>query len=169
MFILPPFFFSRDDWKSKRAFLLVSNPTSLIVRKTRENSHEKVPHGLYIHSFLCHHLSFYGNPAQYSWASLMVLVVKNPPANAGDITDAGLIPGLGKSPEGGHGNPFQDSCRENPMDRGAWWATVHEVAKSWTWLKQLSKPTPVCLSGKSHGQRSLVGYSPRGCKELDTA
>ena len=50
---------------------------------------------------------------------LVALVVKNPPANAGDIRDAGLIPGSGRSPGGGHGNPLQHSCLENPMDRGA--------------------------------------------------
>ena len=71
-------------------------------------------------------------PAQ---ASQVVLVVKNPPANAGDGTDVGLIPGLGTSPGGGHGNPLQYSCLENPMDRGAWGATVHGVTKSWTQLK----------------------------------
>ena len=64
--------------------------------------------------------------------SQMVLVVKNLPANAGDIRDAGLTPGLGKSPGGGRGNPLQYSCLENPMDRGAWWATVHRVGKTWT-------------------------------------
>ena len=63
-------------------------------------------------------------------ASQVVLVLKNPPANAGDIRDAGLIPGLRRSLGGGHGNPLQYSCLENPMDRGAWWATVHGVAKS---------------------------------------
>ena len=57
------------------------------------------------------------------------LVVKNPPANAGDIRDVGLIPGLGRFPGGEHGNPLQYFCLENPMDRGAWWATVHRVAK----------------------------------------
>ena len=60
------------------------------------------------------------------------LVVKNPPANAGDMRDMGLIPGLGRSPGGEHGNPLQYSCLENPMDRGAWLATVHWVAKSQT-------------------------------------
>jgi len=65
----------------------------------------------------------------------VVLVVKNPPANARDVKDADLIPGLGRSPEGGHGRPLQDSCLENSMDKGAWWATVHRVAKSWTQLK----------------------------------
>ena len=54
---------------------------------------------------------------------------QNPPANAGDIRDTGLIPGWGRSPGGGYGNPLQYSCLENPMDRGAWWATVHRVAK----------------------------------------
>ena len=58
--------------------------------------------------------------------------VKNLPANAGDVRDMGWIPGLGRSPGGGHGNPLQDSCLENPMDRGAWQATVHRVAKSQT-------------------------------------
>ena len=60
----------------------------------------------------------------------MVLVVKNPPANAGDLRDMGMSPGSGRSPAGGHGNPLQYSCLENPTDRGAWWATVHGVAKS---------------------------------------
>ena len=61
-------------------------------------------------------------------------MLKNPPANAGDIRDAGLTPGLGRSSGGGHSNPLQYSCLENPMDRGAWWATVHRVAKSRTRL-----------------------------------
>ena len=71
-------------------------------------------------------------------ASQRLLVVKNLPANTGDIRDMGLIPGLGRSPGGGHGNPLQDSCLENPMDRGAWWATVYGGAKSQTRLKRLS-------------------------------
>ena len=70
-------------------------------------------------------------------ASQMALVVKNPSANAEDIEDVGSIPESGRSPGGGHGNPLQYSCRENPMDRGAWWATVHRVAQSWTRLKRL--------------------------------
>ena len=61
--------------------------------------------------------------------SQVVLVVKNLPANAADIRDADLIPGLGRSPGRGHGNPFQYSGLENPMDRGAWWATVHRFEK----------------------------------------
>ena len=66
------------------------------------------------------------------WSSQVALVVKNLPANAGDIRDADLIPGSGRSPGGGNGNPFQYPCLE-----------------------------------KSHGQRSLAGYNPWGCKELD--
>ena len=65
-------------------------------------------------------------------------MVKKPLAKAGDIRDVGLIPGSGRSPEGGHGNLLQYSCPENPMDREAWQATVHRVTKSQTGLKQLS-------------------------------
>ena len=57
--------------------------------------------------------------------SQLVLVVKNLPANSGDIRDVGLIHGLGRSPGGGHGNPFQYSCLENPMDRGGWQVMVY--------------------------------------------
>ena len=56
----------------------------------------------------------------YNWASQVVLVVKNRPAKAGDLGDTGLIPGSGKSPGGGHGNPLQYACLENPKDREAW-------------------------------------------------
>ena len=56
-------------------------------------------------------------------------------SSARDVRDTGLIPGLGRSPGGGCGNPLQYSCLENPMDRGAWWATVHGVTKSKTRLK----------------------------------
>ena len=56
------------------------------------------------------------------WASKVALVVKNIPANAGNIRDVGLIPGSGRSPGGGHGNPLQYSCLENPIDRGSWQA-----------------------------------------------
>ena len=68
-----------------------------------------------------------------AWASQVALVVKNLPANAGDIRDVGLIPGQGRCPGGDHGSPLRYSCLENP-----------------------------------HGQRSLAGYSPWGCKDLDT-
>ena len=62
----------------------------------------------------------------------MALEVKNPPANSGDIRDLGSIPGLGRSPEEGHGNPLQYSCLENPVDREAWWAMVHRVTQNRT-------------------------------------
>ena len=65
----------------------------------------------------------------------MALVVKNLPANVGDIGDTDSIPGLGRFPGGGNGNILQYSCLENAMDRGAWWATVHRLAKNWTRLK----------------------------------
>jgi len=68
----------------------------------------------------------------------VVLLVKNVPAKVGDVRGVGGIPGSGRSPEGGHGNPLQYSCLNNPMDRGAWWATVHKITKHWTQLKRLS-------------------------------
>ena len=67
---------------------------------------------------------------------LVALVVKNLPANAGDMRNTGSIPESGRSPGGGHGNPLWCSCPENPRDKGAWWATVHGVVKSRTQLKQ---------------------------------
>ena len=57
-------------------------------------------------------------------------MVKNPSANAGDVGDVGSLPGSGRSPGGGHGNPLQYSCLENAMNRGAWWTTIHVVAES---------------------------------------
>ena len=78
----------------------------------------------------------------YPWSrvgiSQVVPVVKNSLANAGDIRDLGSIPGSGRSPGEGHGNPLQYSCLENPRDRGVQRATVHMVTKSWTLLKWLS-------------------------------
>ena len=68
------------------------------------------------------------------WASHMLLVGKNPLASVGDARDPGLIPGFGRSPGEGTGNPLQYSSLENPMDRGAWQARVSGVAKSWTQL-----------------------------------
>ena len=64
-------------------------------------------------------------------ASQVALVIKDPPANAGDL---GSIPGSERTPGGGDGNPLQYSCLGNPMNRGAWWATVYGVTKSWTRL-----------------------------------
>ena len=74
-----------------------------------------------------------------------MLVVKNPPANAGDVRDIGFIPRLGKSPGVGSGNPLQYSCLKNPMDREAWQTIVHGVAKSrtqlsdWEWAHKISE------------------------------
>ena len=68
----------------------------------------------------------------------VVLMIKNLPANAGDVRNSGSIPGSGRSPGGGHGNPLQYSCLENPMDRAAWRVMVHRVTKSQTRLKQFS-------------------------------
>ena len=116
----------------------------------------------------------HGNPIQYSWlenpygqrslvgyslwgrtesdtpewlsTAQVAVVVKNPPASAGDIRDLGSIPGLGRSPRGENGNLLQFSCLENYMDKGAWRATVHGVAKSRTQLKQLSTHALHCYS-----------------------
>ena len=68
----------------------------------------------------------------------VALVVKHPPAYSGELRDTTSFSGTGRSPRGGHSNPLQYSCLENPMDRGGWRAAVHRVAKSWTRLKRLS-------------------------------
>ena len=81
-----------------------------------------------------------------SRASLVALVVKNTPSNAGDLRDVGSIPRLERSLGEGNGNAHQYSCLENPMDRGAWWATVPGVKKSWTPLKWMSTHTHACSS-----------------------
>jgi len=80
-------------------------------------------------------------PREKLGASQVGLVVKDLPANGGDVRGGGSISGLGRSPGGEHGNPLQYYCLENPMDRGAWWATVHAVTKSRTRLKQLKTHT----------------------------
>ena len=69
------------------------------------------------------------------WASLVAQRLKHLPCNVGDL---GSIPGSGRSPGEGNGNPLQDSCLENPMDGGVWWATVHGVTKSWTRLSDFT-------------------------------
>ena len=76
------------------------------------------------------------------------LVVKITPARAGDVRDVGSIPGSGRSPGGGHGNPLQYCCLKNPMDRGPWWATVHRVTQSQTRLSmQACMPANMYLGG----------------------
>ena len=78
---------------------------------------------------------FLANAISKEGASLVTQVVKHLPSNVGNL---GSIPGSRRSPGGGNGNPLQYSCLENPMDRGAWWATVHGVAKSWTQLSDFA-------------------------------
>ena len=80
--------------------------------------------------------------ARFLWqagSSHVALAVKNLPSNAGDLRDMGSVPGWRRSPGGGHGNSPQYCCLEDLMDRGAWWATVHRVAKSWTRLERFSR------------------------------
>ena len=117
-----------------------------------------------------------------------MLVVKNLPANAGDLRDVGLLPGLERSPGGGHGNPLQYSCLENPMNGGAWRATVHMVTKSQTRLKQLdmhacthtcevlprveSEPENVASGWLDAGcfsaaKSCLTVYDPMDCSPMD--
>ena len=100
-------------------------------------------------------------------ASQAALVVKNSPANAGDITDTGLILGLGGSPGGGHSNPLQYSCLKNIMDRGTWGGTVHRVAKSQTRLKQLKDYRcciPTIISWNQDSQESTKGQIHKSSK-----
>ena len=82
--------------------------------------------------------TLYGIDTVLFGAFQVALVVKNLPDNAGDLRNAGSIPGSGRSLGGGNGNPLQYSCLENPMDRGAWWVTVDGVANSWTQLSMNS-------------------------------
>ena len=101
----------------------------------------------------------------YSRVSQVALVVKNLPANAGDVKGTGSIPGSERFPGGGNGSPPQYSCVENPMDRGAWWATIHRVTKSRTRLKQLSMYMSQSRWLKSHCSSSRfidlrTSYSP---------
>ena len=106
-------------------------------------------------------------------ASQVALVVKNLPANAGvrDVRDEVSIPGSGRFLGGGHGNPLQYFCLENPMGRGNWWAIVHRVAKSWTQLSmntrgeqgkpQLTRDLSSWHLGKARpGQRTIKLNAP---------
>ena len=88
------------------------------------------------------------------------LAVKNSPANAGEGRDVCSIPGSGRSPGGGHGNPLQCSCLETPVDRGAWWATVHGVAKSRTRLKRLSTHARHIQHAAAAAAKSLQDLKP---------
>ena len=88
----------------------------------------------------------------YIWVSQAALVVKNLPANAGDERERDSIPGSWRSPGGGQGNPHQYSCLENPMDRGAWRATVHGVSKSRTWLSAKHSTTHTHFAFLAHSE-----------------
>ena len=100
-------------------------------------------HWFCILPFSLTHLGYLCKSEIYKFFSLIFMTkffpggsaVKESAYSAGDM---GLIPVLGRAPKGGNGNPLRYSCLENPMDRGAWWAKVHRVTKSWTRLKQLS-------------------------------
>ena len=89
--------------------------------------------------------------------SQIVLAEKNPPANAGNVRDMGSIPGLGRCPGGGHGNPLQYSCLENPMEKGAWQDTVHRVTKSRTRLKRFSSSSSSSII--AHQAPLSMGFS----------
>ena len=91
----------------------------------------------------------------------MVTVVKNLPANARDLRDAGSVPGLWRYPGGGDGNPLQYSCLENPIDRRAWWATVHRIEKSWEQPKQLSMHTHSVYMSTLLSQESIHSICSR--------
>ena len=104
----------------------LENSTDVSVRKYRK---KKKPQLIYLS---IPKTFFITPPKAQPWASQAAQCKE--PANVGDIRDARLIPGLGRYPGGGHGNPLQYSWIENPMDRGAWLAAVHGVAKSWTRL-----------------------------------
>ena len=93
------------------------------------------------------------------WASQVALVVKNSTANAGDIRDVGSIPGSGRSPRGGHGNPPQYSCLESLMDREVWRATVRKVVKSQTpWGNIVCMP--ILLSSNTSVEDSFLYTGP---------
>ena len=77
-------------------------------------------------------IRYHNNSLLNNWASQVAIVIKNPPANVGDARDVGLSPGLERSPGEGNGYPLQYSCLDNPMHRGAWWATVHGATNGWT-------------------------------------
>ena len=84
-----------------------------------------------------------------SLASHEALVVKNSPSNVEDVRDTSSVPGWGRSPGEGHGNPLQYSCLKHSMDRGSWWTVVHRVSKSQTWLSDLA-PTHTTVLHRVH-------------------
>ena len=99
-------------------------------------------------------------------ASPVVLVVKNPPVNAGDIRDTDSIPGSERPPRRGHSNPLKYSCLGNPTDRGAWWSTVYRVAQSQTLLKRLNSAA-TCSRGLTPSCCSVAQLRPALCNPMD--
>ena len=91
------------------------------------------------------------------WASQVALVAENPPNNAGNTRDVGLITGSGRSPEVGNGNPLQYSCLRNFMDRGAWWVTVHGESESCSVVSDSLRPRGLYSPWNSPGQNTGVG------------
>ena len=87
-------------------------------------------------------------------------MVKNPPANAGEVRDEGSIPGSGRSPGEGNGNPLQYSCLENPMDRGAWRATVHKVSRVGHNLVTKPPPPPHITKTPEYPNHLSMTYLP---------
>ena len=94
-------------------------------------------------------LKWLSSSSSSRWVSQVALEVKTPLASAGDLRDMGSIPRLRRSRGGGHGKPLHYSSLDNPMNRGAWRATVHTVAKSWIWLKRLSTNASTGEDGKN--------------------
>ena len=94
-------------------------------------------------------------------------MLKNLPASAEDLRDKGLIPGSGRSPGGGHGNPLQHSCRENPTDRGAWRATVREVAESD--MTEVTEPTCIHVQLGSTNTLYIASMFPEAAADWERA
>ena len=103
-------------------------------------------------------LTIANNTELYIWVAL---VVKNQPANAGDVREAGSIPGWGRSPGGGNGNPLLYSCLENPIDRGVWLATVQSVRNSQTQLKRPSTQDSRSFSFHYKGKKCVTTHGDR--------
>ena len=101
------------------------------------------------------------SPVSLPGVAQVALVVKNAPASEGDMR-RGLIPGSGRSPGGGQGNPFQYSCLENSHRHKTWWAVVYNVAKSWTWLSDLAHMhAPLLSSTKNSSISTLTCWEMR--------
>ena len=166
-------------WAPMREYilsLLLQNPTEEIEKEAQASAGKAVdPGGIsgWVYCFSSWVYCIYSST--WGWAPQVALVVKNPPAKAGDTRNVSLIPGLGRSPWGAHGNPLQYSWLESSMDRGAWWGTVYGATKSWTQLKQLSmhacttwgyRPVwncghSLCLVNSSPGQTAGLSH-PQG-------